>query len=163
MLLLRLLLLLLLGMQQLKLTRRGKVEAVIIQPRQPVEIPAQIHEGHVVEKAPVVAVEQASGGTAVAEGRDVGVEVVRVRQELLEHVLGCVVEEALGGGVHEGGHVFYLLPGGAAAAPSPYVRPLAGIHRLAGKSLAAAACRSHATHATSVSAPIPSLRIREQP
>ena len=126
-----------LGLQQLKLTRRRKVEAVVIKPCQPVEIPTQIGEGHVVEEASVVAVEQTSSRTAVAER--VGVEVVGVGEELLEHVLGGVVEEALGGGVHEGGHVLYLLTGGVAPRPAPDPRPLAGLHRVSVESQTAAA------------------------
>lgn len=137
--LLGMMMMMMLGLQQLKLTRRRKVEAVVIKPCQPVEIPTQIGEGHVVEEASVVAVEQTSSRTAVAERGRVGVEVVGVGEELLEHVLGGVVEEALGGGVHEGGHVLYLLTGGVAPRPAPNPRPLAGLHRVSVESQTAAA------------------------
>ena len=164
-LLLLLLLLLLLMLHRVQLLvnlmlRGEEVEAVVVQPGQPVEIPVQIREGHLVEGEqgpPVAAVEQVSPrtgsaavdvGVGVAGGGDerggacdcgvVGrVEVVGVGEELLEHVLGAAVEEALGGGVHEGGHVLHLLARGApspAPAPdnppaAPHPRPVAGFHR----------------------------------
>lgn len=92
----------------------GEVEAVIIQAGQPVKVPAQIREGHAVKETSVVTVEQirstttntdttttSANTTTVGEVGGVAVAVVRLGQELLEHVLRRVVEEALGGGVHE--------------------------------------------------------------
>ena len=84
-----------------------KIKTVIVQPHQPVKVPTQVGEREhgVGKETPISAVKQVAAapvvvGVGMKEGGGVRIEVVRVGQELLKHVVGRGVEEALGGRVH---------------------------------------------------------------